>query len=271
MTTCPECMSFRIKKYGWRKNKRGLFQKYKCKSCGKQFIDDDFLWMQTPKEVVAFAIRLWRRGLRPSWIVQEIRIVYRIERSVYALFYWIKKFLDLFKFINNIPLVGISERLHWDYTYIKISGKDAYLWVLKDSLKKFVVGWIITTTKTLKDAKASLFAAKKHFLPNYQLKEIVSDGEQSFPRAIWEVFNHAVKHYRYKGFRDKKNNNLIEELWRLKNHIPEFRTIEQAERFFTIWVAFYNVEKSLQARKIEMISNLEKITIFQPIFTIQVL
>jgi hypothetical protein len=53
-----------------------------------------------------------------------------------------------------------------------------------------------------------------------------------------------VKHYRYKGFVDKKNNNMIETLWRFKNNIPTFRTIEQTNRFFNIWVAMYNMKKS---------------------------
>jgi len=78
MTTCRFCRSIYTIKYGIRKNKRGIFQKYRCKLCKKQFIDDDFLWMQTPKEVVAFAIRHWRRGYRPLWIVEEIETVFKI-------------------------------------------------------------------------------------------------------------------------------------------------------------------------------------------------
>ena len=226
--------------------------------------------MQTPKRAVAFAIRLWRRGNRPSWIVQELEIEYGIKRSVYALFYWVKRFVGMFKAIESLPLFGISKRLHWDYTYIKINGKDAYLWALKDAMKKCVVGWIITT-RNLEDAKASLNAAKQRFPATYRLKEIVSDGEQSFPRAVWEVFNHEVVHYRYKGFVDKKNNNLIEELWRLKNHIPEFRTLEQANRFFTIWFAFYNIEKSKNVKESYETWRLQKVINFGHVFSIQVL
>jgi len=58
MTTCPECGTFRLWKYGIRKNKRSIFQKYRCKDCKRQFINDDFLWMQTPKEAVSTAVRL---------------------------------------------------------------------------------------------------------------------------------------------------------------------------------------------------------------------
>ena len=271
MTTCPDCGTIRIWKYGIRKNKRGEFQKFRCKSCGYQFIEDDFLGMQTPKEVVAFAIRLWIKGLSPASIVEEIKIVYKIDRSETCVYYWVEKYQPLFEAVNSMLLYGISKRLHWDYTYLKINGEDAYLWALKCPATKLVVGWIITATRSLEDAKASLREAKRHFPVSYQLEEIVSDGEQSFPRAIWEVFDHEVGHYRYKGFVDKKNNNMIETLWRLKNNIPTFRTLKQANNFFTIWVAMYNMKKSRQVSESREVYKLKKTIEICPETTIQVL
>jgi len=50
MTTCRFCRSIYTIKYGIRKNKRGIFQKYRCKLCKKQFIDDDFLRMQARRK-----------------------------------------------------------------------------------------------------------------------------------------------------------------------------------------------------------------------------
>jgi len=63
-----------------------------------------------------------------------------------------------------------------------------------------------------------LIEAKRRFPTAYKLEEIVSDGEPSFPRAIWEVFDHEVEHYRYKGFVDKKNNNMISSVETLRNN-----------------------------------------------------
>ena len=169
----------------------------------------------------------------------------------------------MFEEINEIPLCGISQRLHWDYTYFTINGIMWYFWALKCAITKAIVGWIITCTKSIDDAKASLLKAKHTFPVVYELKEIVSDGEPSFPRAIWEVFDHSVKHYRYKGFRDKKNNNLIETLWRFKNHVPEFRTPEQANRFFAMWVALYNIGKLKHLQGSVEVYNLKKALILR--------
>ena len=79
MTTYPKCNSFRTKKYGMRKNKRGMFQKFYCKDCVRQFIDNDFLWMQTPKHVVSFALRLWKKSVKPSEITEEMWLMFKIK------------------------------------------------------------------------------------------------------------------------------------------------------------------------------------------------
>jgi len=64
---------------------------------------------------------------------------------------------------------------------------------------------------------------------------------------------------------------VIEELWRAKKYIPQFRTLEQAVRFFTIWTAFYNIEKCKDLRESFEAYKLEKIINFRHVLTIQVL
>jgi len=247
MTTCPECMSFRIWKYGIRKNKRGTFQKFRCKDCKRQFIEDDFLWMQTIKEAVSAAVRLKTKSSMSAEIVmEEIEKIYGIKRCSSIVFLWIKKYSEMFSVINHMPLYGISKRLHMDHTEITINGEKAYFWGVLCPTTRLIVGWHLSMSKEFEHAKKVLWNAKERFPIGYELKEIVTDGEQSFPRAIWEVFEHSVKHYRYKGFRDKKNNNTIETLWNFTNFIPKFCSYEQAKKFFTVWVAMYNMKRSKQ-------------------------
>ena len=110
MTTCPECRSFRIKKYGKRKNKRGIFQKYICKSCKKQFIEDDFLWMQTPKEAVATAIRLKTKSSMPAELVmEEIEKIYGVKRCSSIVFVWISKYSELYNIKRSKELAESYE------------------------------------------------------------------------------------------------------------------------------------------------------------------
>lgn len=246
MTTCPECQSFRTWKYGKRFNKRGEFQKFRCRDCKRQFTDDDFLWMQTPRSAVSTALRLRNKGLSAQEIVDELKGIYDVVRSASSVYFWERKFAALFALLEKIPLRGISQRLHMDHSQLAINGEAAYLWGVKCPATKLIVGWHLSLSKEIEHAKKVLWNAKRRFLPGHELKELVTDGEQSFPRAIWEVFDHSVKHYRYVGFKDKKNNNTIERFWRCKESFPQFRSFESARRFIGIWIATYNVKKSKQ-------------------------
>jgi transposase-like protein len=247
MTTCPNCKSFRLWKYGKQKNKRGVFQKFRCKDCKKQFIEDDFLHMQTIKEAVATAVRLkTKSSMSAEKVVEEIEIIYGVKRSSKTVFVWIRKYSELFDAINQLPLYGISKRLHMDHTELSINGEKAYFWGVLCPKTRLIVGWHLSMSKEFENAKEVLRKAKNRFPIGYELKEMVTDGENSFPRAIWEVFDHSVTHYRYKGFIDKKNNNTIETLWNFTNFIPKFCAFEQAKEFFTIWVAMYNMKRSKQ-------------------------
>lgn len=247
MTTCPDCRSIRIKKYGIRKNKRGVFQRYKCRNCRRQFIEDDFLHMQTCKEAVATAVRLkTKSSMSAEKVVEEVEIIYGVKRSSRTVFVWIHKYSELFDVINHLPLQGISRRLHMDHTELSINGEKAYFWGVLCPRTRLIVGWHLSMSKEFENAKEVLRKAKNRFPIGYELKEMVTDGENSFPRAIWETFDHSVKHYRYKGFVDKKNNNTIETLWNFTNFIPKFCSFEQAKEFFTIWVAMYNMKRSKQ-------------------------
>jgi transposase-like protein len=227
--------------------------------------------MQTPKEAVSTAIRLKTKSpMSAETVMEEVGIIYGIKRCASVIYYWINKFSEIFAAINDMPLYGISKRLHWDYTYLKINGEDAYLWALKCP-HTGLASWLLTMTRTIEDAKASLYEARRHFPIGYELAEIVSDGEQSFPRAIWEVFEHSVKHYRYKGFVDKRNNNSIENLWNLKDQIPEFRTFEQAVKFFTRYFSLYSIKRSKRIAESDEVCELEEMIKISTCFTIQVL
>lgn len=267
MTKCPNCGYYRVYKYGKRINKRGTFQKYKCRNCKRQFIDDDFLWMQTTKEVVSTALRLFTKSsMSKEDILEELEKIFGVVRSVGSLYYWKEKFLPLFVAINSLPHSGLSESLRFDYTYVKnvkIYGENVYFWTMRCPVTKVIVGWLLSTSRKIEDAKKAFRAAKRRFSVGYWPGEIVTDKEPSFPRAIWEVFNHRVKHYQYKGFVDEKNNNAMETVYRFKKRMPEFRSFREAYGFFQMWVARYNIKRSKKLADSEQAYELRKTLIFQ--------
>ena len=201
--------------------------------------------MQTPKAAVSAAVRLkTKSSMSAEKVMEEIEIIYGIKRCSSIVFVWIEKYSEMFDKINRLCMHGISKRLHMDHTELSINGEKAYLWAVLCPKTSLIVGWHLSMSKELANTKEVLWSAKRHFPIGYEPKEIVTDGEQSFPRAIWEVFDHDVVHYRYKGFVDKKNNNIIETLWNFTNFLPKFCSFDQARKFFMIWVSLYNMKKS---------------------------
>ena len=257
---CPYCNSCSYK-YGWRKNKRGTFQKYKCKNpyCGIQFIDDDFLGMQTKKEVVSTALRLRQKGLSREEIVEELWKIYKVKRSPESVRYWEKRFSKLFEELDKKLLEDISPKLHEDHTQLKINGMRAYLYLMKCGMTGLIVSWFLSLTKDIEAVKKFKWKAKHKFTPTYRLKEIISDCEKTFRRGTIEVFGHGVKHYCYKGLKDKKNNNTIEREFRLKEKLPQFRSFEQAERFFSMLFSVKNAKKSENLKRSTEVYEISKI------------
>ena len=271
---CPQCGST-VWKYGIRENKRGSFQRYRCRNryCGAQFIDDDFLGMQTPKEAVAHALRLRAKGLPRAEAMDELEKENHVKRHPNSLQYWEKKFAEAFRELNRKGFEAVSSRMHFDHTQIKINGQKGYCFALKDACLKILVGWYIALSKETCNAKEALRDANRKMPVKFDLEEIVIDGESTLRRAINEVFHHRVAPYRYKGFVDRKNNNLVENLFKFKERIPRFRSLERARDFIEIWAYVYNAKRlGLDTSLRDVISFLAKFReMFMPKIFIRVL
>lgn len=271
MTLCRFCGSRHLWKYGLRKIKRGTFQKFRCKSCGRQFIDDDFLGMQTPKEVVASALRWRRHGFSRQIVSREIMSVYKIERHETAVQYWEKRFAALFMSLNRAVLFALGALLFFDHTELKISGKKAYFYALRCAVLGVIVGWFLGCTKEQRSADECLRNGQRRMSPVYWPEKIVTDGEAALRAAVNKVFSHRVKHYRYKGFKDKTNNNSVEQMFRFKKRVPEFRSFAQAKCFFEMFVYSYNSEHGHGSPVEEVLNTASFLAHFMENFFIQAL
>src|SRR3989338_1576567 len=161
--------------------------------------------MQTPKEAVSTAVRLKTKSSMSAEIVmEEIEKIYGVKRCSSIVFVWIKKYSEMFSVINHMPLYGISKRLHMDHTELSINGEKAYFWGVLCPYTRLIVGWHLSMSKEFEHAKKVLWNAKERFPIGYELKEVVTDGENGFPRAIWEVFDHSVIRSDTKGSYTRK-------------------------------------------------------------------
>lgn len=183
---CPVCNSGEhVVRSGYRYNRTGPVQRYYCKRCERWFVDPNgFEGMKHTATVIAMALDLYCRGLSLRQIADHIHSLHGFKVSYGAIYYWLKKYVDLVhRYVNGLP-AQTSERWHADETVLKISGRDLLLWSLLDSETRFLIALHISRRKAADEAEALL----KEGLEKSEKKpwEIITDGNPSYDKAIEE-------------------------------------------------------------------------------------
>ena len=99
--TCKYCDSNNIVKDGTNTGE----QYYLCRSCNKRFnLKDALMHMKTPASVVAAAVSMYYRGMSISNIRQELKQIYHLDVSDFAIYNWIGRFTkDAIQITNGRP------------------------------------------------------------------------------------------------------------------------------------------------------------------------
>jgi transposase-like protein len=195
--------------------------------------------MRFPKKVVDTAVSLYHKGLTLKAVKKAIFEIFNLAISTTSVWKWCQKFgKQTSGVINNL-----AERLHCDETLIKTFQKGVfyYFWAVKCPVTKAIVGWHLSTKRTLRDAKMLFWEARRKFPVDYLPKAIRTDSMPAYRNAIAKVFNYEVKHEQMKSF--KHGNNVIENFFRCKRRFPKFRDTQSAKKYLGRWVCDYNAEK----------------------------
>jgi len=102
---CPKCESFDTSKKGFRKNKFGVKQKYRCGNCKFWFVEDDgFKKMRTDPKIIVRAVHQHEDGFSLSKVQNHLwqHDGFRVTR--WTISQWKKKyslFLKSDKFRSN--------------------------------------------------------------------------------------------------------------------------------------------------------------------------
>ena len=95
---CPNCKSQDIWKQGYRINKIGKKQKYRCSECKRYFVlDDGFKRMRFDPEIITRAIHMYNDGLSVSKVQNHLFQHDSIKVSDVSILNWIKKYATVFK------------------------------------------------------------------------------------------------------------------------------------------------------------------------------
>jgi len=234
---CPYCNSEDITKQGYRINKSGKKQKYKCNSCRKFFVNDPVKYIKGNAKLVCLAMDCYYKGLSLRDIKDTFRQFYNLNLHHETIRRWIVKFTEK---INDYvetktPELG-KERWNTDEQNIKVGSEWMWSWNTIDNDTKFWIANNVTKGRSIEEARQQFKKVKK--VAKEQKPELlITDGLHSYKKAIKKEFSvsrkrkkiiHATEpiHVPNAGLKKPINNNIVERL------NGEFREFDKVRRGF---------------------------------------
>jgi transposase-like protein len=171
---------------------------------------DALVHMKTPVSAVSAAVSMYYRGMSINNIKQELKQIYNLDVSDFAVYNWIERFTkDAIKITENYhPEAGYV----WcaDETVIDIAGKQYWLLDVIDVKTRFLLASKLSPNRWMEDIHEVLEEAYQRSgrIP----KSIMTDHLEGYIRAIPSTFGAGTRHVRVEKFASKPNNNIIERM-----------------------------------------------------------
>ena len=210
LSLCKYCDSGNLKKDGMRNTKKGNVQRFKCLDCKKRFTANfGFERTRTDVNVITGALQMYYSGMSVRDISNHYEMM-GIEISHMAVYKWIDKYSKMCsKYINGIvPRVGDWFRA--DEVWIKINGKQNYLFASMDDDTRYWLSSDIAETKFQHNADNLLTLTKLQAGKNP--RNFITDGLPAYRKSSKKVFGKNTNHVRHIHLKGDMNNNKMERL-----------------------------------------------------------
>jgi transposase-like protein len=240
---CKNCDSNQIVKIGKVNNK----QRYKCKICGKTFINNDnFAGMRTQKHIIAISMDLYFEGMSVRKIQRQIEYIFKVKVSQVAIYKWIIKYSTLVKEYVDTLKADLGDVWHTDETVIKIKGQQKWFWEVIDAKTRFMVAEHLSTTRTIKDSTKLFKEASKRTIKRPKI--IYADGcfayRKGFNKAFYTNKRDNTILIQNVGINARPHQNMVERLHgTLKDMLRARRGMDQDDKTEAIlkgWFVYYN-------------------------------
>jgi transposase-like protein len=186
---CKFCKSSQVVKNGKRNGK----QFYRCKICGKQFVDNGcFPRMRVGAKAMSVAIESYFDGLSLAKVVNLLRRAYGIVVNRATVWRWIQKYVPLVKKLVSKFEVDATSSWHADETAVKVKGRLHWFWDGIDYDSRFIVMGQLTRRRSVANARKFFLGAKAQ-VGGEAPEVIVTDGCGSYRKGVTKAFWRKVQ------------------------------------------------------------------------------
>ena len=214
---------------------RGVWRhRYRCKACGKTFVQDyGYKWLNYAPSTVRTALSLYAKGLTLREIAEELGCCH------VTVWRWIVRYVRLlYRFVRR-KQPGQVFQLHLDELFLRMKKRFYYLFDSIDAATRLAV-FNLETQRYQPHAMRLLQASPK-------AEYIVSDGLLSYQQAIRKAYHYKwlrQHYYRLCSFKSKRNNNIVERLQgtlrRFLHPRRGFKSLRTGRTMLRFYYIYYN-------------------------------
>ncbi len=208
---CKFCDSGRIIKKGFKNNKSGKVQLFKCKDCKRKFtVNFGFEKKQFDENTITGALQLYYSGMSVRRIADHYEMM-GIDVSFKTIYNWVAKYSKM----TSVYLNGIVPRTNGlmfraDEVWIKVNGKQCYLFASMDDDSRFWLASDMADNKFHHNADSLLELTKLQ--AGKSPRNFVTDGLPAYMKSSKKIFGKKTNHIRHIHLKGDKNNNKMERL-----------------------------------------------------------
>lgn len=242
-TSCPYCNHEETIGWGKRKTDNGVKQRYKCKRCNRQFIEEkDFERYKGNGKITTVILDLYFKGISSRGIQDHLKQFYDLNLDHSNILRRIQKYSRI---INDyVKTLKPELKQIWNHDEMKIQagGKWKWLWNIMDEDTKFLITTQVSAKAGIKETRTFFNSARE--TAQKEPEFLITDGRHSYTRSIAKEMP-ETSHIRLTTIRDKRqNNNNIERLnGTIKDRVKVMRgmqSIETAELMTSAYRNYYN-------------------------------
>lgn len=243
---CLKCGSENLKKNGTRKVVSGKKQRWLCLDCSHSFVIEDIRENKASVEIVVKSMDMYMKGESYRAIANSLKQFHNLKVNHTSIIRWVKKYIKVIDEYTKQFTPNVSDRWHTDEQFIKVSGKQKYVWNCMDNKTRFLLANNVTNQRSTKDARNLFKDAKK--VAGKKALTMVTDGSFSYVDAVkkeFRTYKNPNPHYRYVSLRQHDSNNNILERYHgnyraREKSMRSMKSLDGANTFSTGFKLFHN-------------------------------